>query len=69
MDYEKRQKELLEGIHPSLASVLSSLAWQRGHASGEEEVLMILAELIFEFREVNNILITCERNRRLINAK
>jgi hypothetical protein len=55
--YEQELKERLVGVHPVLASALRSVAWDRGHAYGYSEVILILDNLKEDFAEVNRVLI------------
>lgn len=55
-EYNAQEDEALEGFHPKLAIVLRMQAYDRGHSSGHGEVLGILQGLVYEFREVNALL-------------
>ena len=50
------QEELLNCTHPALAKVIRSMAYEKGHSSGCEEVLNYVKDYIFYFKEVNDIL-------------
>lgn len=55
-EYEAQQQEALEGVHPVLANVLRMRAYDSGHSAGYGEVLGILQGLVYDFRDVNDLL-------------
>ena len=54
--FEMSQKRILRDIHPELAKVLRSKAWEDGHAFGYDEVLNLLGYLIDDFDKINKLL-------------
>jgi hypothetical protein len=56
-DFNTKEEELLQGFHPVLASTLRMQAYDRGHSSGNSEVIAILEGLVHDFRQVNSLLI------------
>ena len=51
--YEKlalERVELLEQVPVEFRSVLSSMAYDRGHSAGEDEVILILKDLVNELK-------------------
>jgi len=59
--FNAKQQDLLQGVHPVLASALSWTAYERGHAYGYENVLSILSESIGTFAAVNKLLMFVPR--------
>lgn len=45
-----------QNVHPKLAAKLRSIADDRGHSAGCDEVLGIFQEMVFEFAEINELL-------------
>jgi hypothetical protein len=48
----------MKDVHPVLTAKLESIAYDRGHSAGRDEVLGILRGLKDEFYEINNLLLT-----------
>jgi hypothetical protein len=56
-EYTAQVNEVLEGVHPVLASALRMNAYDHGHSSGREEALGILQGLVYDFRKVNDVML------------
>lgn len=52
----EKQSKLLADLHPTLASVISQQAYERGHHLGYENVLTILEGLVYDFDGINILL-------------
>ena len=50
-EYSTKQAELLEQVPPEFWGAFGYMAWQRGHSSGHQEVLMILEDMIYELKD------------------
>ncbi len=48
--YQKRFNEIMGGIPEEFQSILSYMAYERGHSAGEDEILRILGSLVYDFR-------------------
>ncbi len=55
--FDDEQDSILKGIHPVLAKTLLSVAYDRGHSAGRDEVNGILRGLVMDFSEVNDLLL------------
>ena len=54
--FESEKDYVLKGVHPKLAEALWSVAYDRGHPSGHEEVRGMLKGLVAQFGEVNRLM-------------
>jgi len=50
-EYQIQESELLSKIPPELRSVLSYMAYERGHSAGYEEVLGVLQGLVSDLEK------------------
>jgi hypothetical protein len=50
-EFDVKAEELLRDIPDEFRSILNYMAYERGHAYGYDEVLNILDELVYKFKE------------------
>ncbi len=50
-EFYEKQTEILKEIPIEFRAALSYMAWEHGHSSGFNEVLMILTDTIFHLKE------------------
>lgn len=60
-EYTEKMDEILAGVHPTLAKVLRSVAYDDAHAWGYEEIINKVRGFVGDFKEVNDLLISGKR--------
>ena len=63
-EFAKEQKEILADIPDEFKSALSYMAYERGHSSGNEEIITVLRDLVSNLQEPID-----EFRERLLNTK
>jgi len=50
-EFETKQAELLSSIPKEFHKAMNHIAWEQGHAYGYNEVLLILNDMVYAFKE------------------